>query len=93
MSKYLAVLVVMLSSLHAHADVIGVARNDAGAVYLHDEPRACVGGAWYAQWRGNDGGVVDGCWQIIPKERVQAVFLDADVALISFDAIKQPQGL
>lgn len=93
MSKYLAALVVMLASLHAHADVIGVARNDAGAVYLHDEPRACVGGAWYAQWRGSDGDSVDGCWRAGADGRVRVAFLDADVALIPFDAIKQPQGL
>lgn len=86
-------IALMITSLSAHAGVIGMAISDAGSVYLHDEARACVGGAWYAQWRAVDGSTVDGCWKAGPDGVVRVAFMDADVAMIPFDAIKQPQGL
>lgn len=79
--------------MSAHAEVIGVARSEAGSVYLHDEAKACVGGAWYAPWRAADGDTVDGCWRAGPDGVVRVVFMDADVSMIPFEAIKQPQAL
>lgn len=81
----------MMASSTAHAGTVGAARSDAGGVYLYDEPRSCVDGAWYAQWRAKDGTIVDGCWRARQDGMVQAVFMDADIALIPFEAIKQPE--
>ena len=84
-----AILAALLLSSSAHAAVIGVIDTQKGRVDLHDEAGLCTHGAMKAEYIGQDGTRVLGCWAFVGGI-VSIAFLDGDSARLQPGVVRKP---